>query len=60
MSGLLYDGECPVCGDEFVDGFESVDAGEQIDGVRICVVEKDGTDEIGEAIMHLPDGYENE
>jgi hypothetical protein len=51
---LIYDGECPICGEPFGDGFDDIDVGDQIDDVRICVIEKDGDAEIGESIIHLP------
>ena len=49
---LAYDGICPVCGEEFEDGFDRLDEGESYD-VRMCVVEKDGED--AEALFHLPE-----
>jgi hypothetical protein len=51
---LIHDGVCPVCGEEFTDGFEHVAEAESIEGVRLCVIEKDGGDEIGECLLHLP------
>lgn len=56
---LAYGGVCPVCGEEFEDDFEDVEAGEPIEGVRLCVVEMDGEAEIGECLLHLPDDQEN-
>jgi hypothetical protein len=53
---LAYGGVCPVCGEEFVDGFDDVEEGESIEGVRICITEKDGND--GECLMHLPEEAE--
>jgi len=52
---LIHGGECPVCGDEFGDGFGDISEGDQIDGARICVIEKndDGT-EMADGIIHLP------
>lgn len=52
---LVYGGECPVCGEEFGDGFGDISEGQQIDGVRLCVVEEteDGG-EMAESIIHLP------
>jgi len=52
---LIHGGECPVCGDEFGDGFGDIAEGEQIDGARICVIKKsdDGT-ERADGIIHLP------
>jgi len=55
---LIHDGICPVCGEEFTDGFEDVSEGQSIEGVRLCVIEKDGDDEIGECLLHLPDDQE--
>jgi len=52
---LIHDGECPVCGDEFADGFDEFNEGDTIEGVRICVIEKDSVSEVGDAIIHLPD-----
>lgn len=55
---LIHDGVCPVCGEEFTDGFEDVTEAESIEGVRLCVIEKDGEGEIGECLLHLPDDQE--
>lgn len=57
---LIYGGECPVCGQPFGDGFDHVEEGDQIDDVRICVIEKDEEEEIGESIIHLPKEVEDE
>lgn len=52
---LLYGGECPVCGEEFGDGFGEIEEGQQVDGARICVIEKDeGGEEMANGIIHLP------
>jgi hypothetical protein len=50
---LAYDGVCPVCGDEFTDGFGSLQEGQSREDVRVCVVEK--KDGEAEALFHLPD-----
>jgi len=49
---LVYGGVCPVCGDEFTDGFERLQdlKGESIEGVRICVI-----DPPEECLFHLPE-----
>lgn len=49
---LVYGGICPVCGDEFTDGFEVLEAleGESIEGVRLCVI-----DAPENTLMHLPE-----
>lgn len=49
---LVYNGICPVCGDEFTDGFERLEdmEGESIEGVRICVI-----DPPEENLFHLPE-----
>lgn len=49
---LAYGGVCPVCGDEFVDGFSGLEQGESVDGARVCIVDKGGDE--GEALLHLP------
>ena len=52
---LIYDGECPVCGEPFGCGFDDIDEGDQIDNARICVVEKrDDGSEMKDGIIHLP------
>lgn len=48
---LAYGGICPVCGEEFVDGFDDLEEGESYDGARVCIIEKDG--EQAEALFHL-------
>lgn len=50
---LAYGGVCPVCGEEFDDGFDDLEDGESYEGVRICIVDK-GAEE-GEALIHVPD-----
>ncbi|UXF50818.1 MAG: hypothetical protein HQRvContig01_32 [Haloquadratum phage sp.] len=52
---LAYGGVCPVCGDEFTDGFDDLDEGESVEAVRLCVVEKDD-DGAGDGLFHLPQG----
>lgn len=52
---LAYGGVCPVCGDEFTDGFSDLEQGESVDA-RVCIVDK-GADE-GEALIHLPEKRE--
>jgi hypothetical protein len=49
--GLAYGGVCPVCGDEFTDGFHRLQdrKGESIEGVRICLI-----DPPEECLFHLP------
>ena len=49
---LAYGGVCPVCGEDFEDGFDRLDEDESYD-VKLCVVEKDG--EGAEALFHLPE-----
>jgi hypothetical protein len=55
---LAYGGVCPVCGEEFTDGFEHVEEGESIEGVRICITEKVEDSKDGECLMHLPEEVE--
>jgi len=55
---LVHDGVCPVCGEEFTDGFEGIAEGQSVEGVRLCVIEKDEDGEIGECLLHLPDDQE--
>jgi len=52
---LVHDGVCPVCGDEFADGFNEIEQGESVDGVRICIVDKGAAE--GEALIHLPESH---
>lgn len=49
---LVYGGVCPVCGDEFTDGFERLEdlENESIGGVRICVINPPE-----ECLLHLPE-----
>lgn len=49
---LAYGGVCPVCGDEFEDGFDRLDEDESYQ-VKMCVVERERED--AEALFHLPD-----
>lgn len=55
---LLHGGVCPVCGEEFGDGWGDFEEGDQIEDVRMCVIEKNDEDEIGESIIHLPEEIE--
>lgn len=55
---LIYGGECPVCGEEFTDGFEDVEGGESIEGVRLCIIEKENEKDVGSCLMHLPEDQE--
>jgi len=48
---LAYGGVCPVCGDEFNDGYEGLEVGESYQG-RICIVEKDGKGN-GSMLIHI-------
>jgi hypothetical protein len=52
---LAHGGVCPVCGEEFGDGFGDIKEGQQIDNARICVIDKtqDG-EEMANGIIHLP------
>jgi len=52
--GLVYGGVCPVCGDEFEDGYENLEENESYEA-RICVDEKDGKGE-GKMLVHLTGG----
>lgn len=52
---LAYGGVCPVCGEEFIDGFGRLNEGESYDG-RICVVEKNEETADGEMLVHLEEG----
>lgn len=58
QENLIHDGVCPVCGEEFTDGFENIGEAESIEGVRLCIIKKDGSKEIGECLLHLPDDQE--
>jgi hypothetical protein len=54
MTGdLLYGGECPVCGRDFIDGFGPLEVGEQYEA-EICITEKDAETGDGRMIVHLP------
>ena len=48
---LVYGGVCPVCGEEFEDGYENLEENESYDA-RICVDEVDGKGE-GKMLVHL-------
>lgn len=49
---LVYGGVCPVCGDEFFDGFDDLDEDESYDA-RVCIVEKYDEDGEGSCLIHL-------
>lgn len=51
---LWNDGICPVCGEEFIDGFGPLNEGESYDG-RICVTEKNEGTGDGHMLVHLRD-----
>jgi hypothetical protein len=46
--------ECPVCGEEYGDGFEELEENESIEGAKVCIVEKFDENGTGNAIIHLP------
>lgn len=48
---LVYGGVCPVCGDEFIDGYNDLEEGESYEG-RICVTDI-GEDGDGAMLVHL-------
>jgi hypothetical protein len=48
----LYNGGiCPVCGEEFVDGFDALGVGKSYEA-KVCIEEKD--DDNGKCLIHLP------
>lgn len=49
---LAYNGICPVCDEEFIDGFDPLEESESYDG-RICVVEKNPETGDGQMLVHL-------
>lgn len=53
---LWNDGICPVCGEEFIDGFGPLTEGESYDG-RICVTDKDEETGDGHMLVHIRDGH---
>jgi len=53
---LIYGGICPVCGEEFVDGFSEMEENTSYDG-RICVDEINGDGE-GKMLVHLSENAE--
>lgn len=55
---LVHNGICPVCGEEFTDGFDDIAEAESVEGVRLCVIEKDSDAEIGDCLLHLPEDQE--
>lgn len=48
---LAYGGVCPVCGDEFTDGFDGLETGESYENVRLCIIDKGAED--GGALFHF-------
>jgi len=48
---LVYNGICPVCGEEFIDGYGDLEEDESYEA-RICVDEIDGKGE-GKMLVHL-------
>jgi len=52
---LIYGGECPVCGEEFVDGMDEFDGGESYEA-RVCIVEKPPEGEEGGSMLIHRDG----
>lgn len=53
---LVYDGICPVCGEEFLDGYDDLEEDESYE-TRTCIVELDGDGE-GKMLIHIVDGKE--
>jgi len=51
-SNLAYGGVCPVCGDEFIDGFEPLEESTSYEG-RICVIEKNPETNDGKMLVHI-------
>jgi len=51
---LVYGGICPVCGEEFIDGYDALEEDESYEA-RICVDEIDGKGE-GKMLVHLTGG----
>jgi hypothetical protein len=51
---LYNGGVCPVCGDEFVDGFAQLEEGESYQA-KVCIEEVNAPgEEGGFALFHLP------
>jgi hypothetical protein len=50
---ISYGGVCPVCGDEFTDGFDDLEEDQSVEDVRVCVVELENGE--ADALFHLPD-----
>lgn|GEM_PF-2737294 len=48
---LVYGGICPVCDEEFIDGYDELEENESYEA-RICVDEIDGNGE-GKMLVHL-------
>jgi len=55
---LVYGGVCPVCDDEFIDGYDDLEEGESYEA-RICVDEIDGDGE-GKMLVHLTGDEDDE
>jgi len=49
---LINDGVCPVCGDEFVDGFDELGEGET-HNARVCIVEHAEMLDHGQMLVHF-------
>jgi hypothetical protein len=49
---LYNDGICPVCGDEFIDGFDPLEAGESY-AAKVCIDEKNEATGEGHMLVHL-------
>lgn len=50
-SALYNDGVCPVCGEEFVDGFDGLDENESYDA-KVCIETKTSQRD-GKALIHI-------
>jgi hypothetical protein len=49
---LYNGGVCPVCGEEFVDGFDALGVGKSYEA-KVCI-EEVGDDGEGKCLIHLP------
>lgn len=49
---LWNDGICPVCGDEFIDGFDPLTEGKSYDA-KVCIDEKNEETGDGHMLVHL-------